>query len=217
MRMLLPEPGTHDLDEAALVDACAPDDRLTPRIRVNFIAALDGAVTLDGRSGGLGNATDQEMMARLRLHADVVLVGAGTIRAEGYGPIELTEPARAWRTARGMTPDPRMAILTRSGDVPAKVLAGDPIILTESAKVKAELAAFGLPQILCEGGPHTFGALAAAEEVDELFLTLSPLLVGPGPGRIIAGERFDPQALRIRHALTDGELLYLRYSVRSGE
>src|SRR3954447_4086569 len=124
MRMLLPEPGAHDLDEAALVGACAPADRRKPRIRVNFIAALDGAVTLDGRSGGLGNPTDQEMMARLRLHADVVLVGAGTIRVEGYGPIELSEPAQAWRAAQGMTPNPRMAILTRSGDIPAKVLAG---------------------------------------------------------------------------------------------
>lgn len=210
MRMLLPQPGP--LDEAALIEVCAPDDRREPRIRLNFIASIDGAVTVDGRSGGLGNANDQAMMARLRMHADVVLVGAGTIRAEGYGPIVLDEFAQRWRTRQGWEPNPRLAIVTRSRDLPDLVLAADPILLTDAATARGDLSALGLPQVLCEGGPHLFGSLAAAGDVDELFLTLSPLLVGPGPGRIIAGAPIVPRRMRLRHALTDDDLLYLRYT-----
>jgi riboflavin biosynthesis pyrimidine reductase len=50
-----------------------------------------------------------------------------------------------------------------------------------------ELRKRGLDQVLCEGGPHLFGALLAADLVDELCLTVSPLLAGPGSGRIIEG------------------------------
>jgi len=204
---LFPHPGP--LDEAGIVDACAPDG---PGIRVNFISSVDGAVTLSGRSGGLGNAEDQAMMARLRMHADVVLVGAGTVRVEGYGAIELGDDARRWRTGRGMESDPRLAIVTRSGDLPPKVLAADPILIGDPATARDRLADLGLARVLCEGGPHILGALTAADQVDELFLTLSPLLAGPGAGRITAGPPSPPRQLRLRHILTDGELLYMRFS-----
>ena len=60
-----------------------------PALRVNFVASADGAATLDGRSGGLGNANDQHILGLLRQLADVLVVGAGTLRAEGYGPLVL--------------------------------------------------------------------------------------------------------------------------------
>lgn len=210
LRRLTPDPGP--LDEAGLVVACAPDDRAVPCLRVNVIAAADGAMTVDGRSGGLGNANDQAMMARLRMHADVVLVGAGTIRVEGYGPLVLPEAAQRWRTDRGMPPNPRLAVASRSGDVPDRVRSPELIMLGEGATARDDLAALGLTQVLCEGGPHLFGSLAAAGQVDEVFLTLSPLLAGPGAGRIVAGSPFAPQRLVLRHLLTDDELLYLRYA-----
>jgi riboflavin biosynthesis pyrimidine reductase len=83
MRRLLPEPS--ELDEAGLIDAYrVPDGR---HLRVNFIASLDGAVTVDGRSEGLGSPGDRRIFQVLRALADVVVVGHGTAAAEGYRAI----------------------------------------------------------------------------------------------------------------------------------
>jgi riboflavin biosynthesis pyrimidine reductase len=70
----------------------------------------------------------------------------------------------------------------------------------------------GLGQLLCEGGPHLFGALTAADLVDELCLSLSPLLVGPGPGRITAGPLSSVRRMALRNVLTADGLLLLRYA-----
>ncbi|MBM7505520.1 pyrimidine reductase family protein [Agromyces aurantiacus] len=80
--------------------------------RVNMISSLDGAATLGGRSGTLGDAQDQRLMSVLRSHADVVLVGSGTVAAEGYGGAAVAEPDAAWRTARGRDPQPRFAVVS---------------------------------------------------------------------------------------------------------
>ena len=77
----------------------------------------------------------------------------------------------------------------------------------------AALAERGLTQVLCEGGPHLFGALTAADAVDEICLTVTPLVAGPGAGRIIAGAPLtDPRRLVLAHLLEeDGNLLH-RYA-----
>src|SRR6476619_7973898 len=87
MRRLLPEPSELDgrLDDAGLIDAYrVPDGR---HLRVNFIVSLDGAVTVDGRSGGLGSPADRRIFQVLRALSDVVLVGHGTAAAAGYRAI----------------------------------------------------------------------------------------------------------------------------------
>jgi riboflavin biosynthesis pyrimidine reductase len=77
----------------------------------------------------------------------------------------------------------------------------------------AELRRRGLDQLLCEGGPHLFGALTAADLVDELCLTVAPLLAGAGPGRITAGDAGAPRRLPLRHVLAAGDgTLMLRYA-----
>ncbi|MEU4589792.1 pyrimidine reductase family protein [Micromonospora aurantiaca (nom. illeg.)] len=77
----------------------------------------------------------------------------------------------------------------------------------------AELRRRGLGQLLCEGGPHLFGALTAADLVDELCLTVAPLLAGAGPGRITAGDASVPRHLPLRHVLAAGDgVLMLRYA-----
>ncbi len=77
----------------------------------------------------------------------------------------------------------------------------------------AELARRGLAQVLCEGGPHLFGSLLAADLVDELCLTVSPLLIGPGPGRIVAGPgRSEPLPMRLAHLLEADGTLLTRYT-----
>ncbi|WP_400995852.1 pyrimidine reductase family protein [Agromyces sp. GXQ0307] len=80
--------------------------------RVNMVESLDGAATLAGRSGGLGDDEDQRLMSVLRSHADVVLVGSGTVRAEGYGGAAVVEADAAWRDARGRALQPRFAVVS---------------------------------------------------------------------------------------------------------
>jgi riboflavin-specific deaminase-like protein len=117
MRRLWPDPGAID-DVAALVAAATrPPPEGRPWLLVNMVASLDGAITIGGRSGGLGGPADKAMFSALRAVADVVLAGAGTVRAEGYGPPRPTATTRAARRARGQSEAPRIAIATRRLDL----------------------------------------------------------------------------------------------------
>lgn len=98
-------------------EAYALPDRSTPRVRANFVTSIDGAGTLGGRSGALGNATDQRIMHVLRSLADVIVVGAGTIRAEGYGGAALDETDAAWRRDHGLPDQPPFAIVSSQLDI----------------------------------------------------------------------------------------------------
>jgi riboflavin biosynthesis pyrimidine reductase len=127
-----------------------------------------------------------------------------------------------------------MAIVTRRLDVDPERFH-DAIIVTVAATPAVQRAAFadvivageaevdirrmlaalterGLTRVLCEGGPSLLGALQAAGAVDELCLTLSPLLAGPGGPRITSGPPVTPQRMALAHLLTDGELLFTRYT-----
>ena len=95
--------------------ARAPADR--PWVLVNMVASLDGAITIADRSGGLGGPADKAMFSALRGVADVVMAGAGTVRAEGYGPARPSDAVRAVRRARGQAEVPRIAVVTRSLDL----------------------------------------------------------------------------------------------------
>jgi riboflavin biosynthesis pyrimidine reductase len=116
MRQLLPEPG--DVEPAAAhadAERSAPEGR--PWVLVNMVASVDGATAVDGVSGGLGGSGDHEVFSAVRAVADVILVAAGTARAESYGPPR-TPPARqAERIARGQAPYPRLALVTGSLDL----------------------------------------------------------------------------------------------------
>ncbi|MHB1536156.1 MAG: pyrimidine reductase family protein [Acidimicrobiales bacterium] len=87
-------------------------ERPAPYVRANFVAGLDGAVELDGRSGGLSGGADHAVFTTLRALADVVLVGSGTVRAEGYGPVRLGEAPRARRVGRHQAPVPLLAVVS---------------------------------------------------------------------------------------------------------
>ena len=82
-----------------------------------MVASLDGAITIADRSRGLGGMADKAMFSALRGVADLVLAGAGTVRAEGYGPARPSDATRAARRARGQTEAPRLAVVTRSLDL----------------------------------------------------------------------------------------------------
>ena len=227
MRRLIPdESSTVDLRAAYAVDA-------ERHVRVNFASSADGAVTVDGKSRGLSSDADRELFHLLRAMCDVVLVGAGTVRGENYGGARDTgdtiPPIAVVSRSLDLDPTSRLftdtqvpPIIVTCADAPAdrrKALGelADVIVAgTGSVDVKDavdQLADRGLKHVLCEGGPHLFGWLAAAQVLDELDLSLAPLIAGGRAGRIIAGlesQLTDP--LRLVHVLEDGGHLFLRYS-----
>ncbi|GHJ49543.1 hypothetical protein Cs7R123_68850 [Catellatospora sp. TT07R-123] len=227
-----------DVDDGELAAWYGRADR--PWLRANFVTSVDGAVAVAGLSAGLSGAQDRRLLKLLRMLCDGLLVGANTLRAEQYRPLTLDADRRGWREARGLVPYPRLVVVSGSldldPDLPA--LAGAPVrplVLTgpdapaarqerlaEVAEVVAApdlraglalLRGQGLGQLLCEGGPTLLGALTAADLVDELCLTVSPLLAGAGASRITAGSPHPPRPLTQVHAHTDPEgFLYLRYT-----
>ena len=181
-----------------LIAAYAPEDRGVSMIRLNMVSSLDGAATLEGRSGGLGGEADQQMMMRLRMLTDVILVGANTVRVEGYQGSLIDDKAAHWRQAQGLPPHPQLVVATRRG--------GAPPLAELVARFRAENK-----QVLCEGGPHIFGQLAAMDAIDDLCLTIGPLLTGPGAMRITAGDTHPPKRMNLVHAIPIEGLLFLRY------
>jgi riboflavin biosynthesis pyrimidine reductase len=212
-------------------------------VRANFVSSADGAVTVDGKSGGLGGEADHRVFDILRRLSDVVLVGAGTVRAEGYGPLVLDAESVDARVALGLAPQPTFAIVTGSLDLdPGSEIfehsTVKPILITtEAAPAKnverfsslaevivagtksldvagavAALADRGLTRIHCEGGPSLFGSLLAEDVVDELCLTVSPLLAAGDSGRISAGEVPEPRGMSLAGVLHSGDTLMLRYA-----
>ncbi|NQX33426.1 pyrimidine reductase family protein [Herbiconiux sp. VKM Ac-2851] len=220
-------------------------DRATPRLRVNFVQSLDGSATVDGLSGSLGGPADKVVFDILRGVSDVVLVGAGTARAEGYGALTVDERFHGWREALRMPVHPAMALVSGRLDLdPASDLFAKaprrPLVFTSKAAppdarrrlapvadvvdagdervdpalVVRELHERGLTQILCEGGPSFFGDLIAADLVDELCLTISPVLEG-GIGPRIAragGDTVVPRHLELAGLLRSGSLLLSRWA-----
>jgi riboflavin biosynthesis pyrimidine reductase len=214
-----------------------------PVLRVNFISSLDGAVTVDGRSGGLGGPADKQVFAVLRMVCDAVIVAAGTIRTEQYDAMRLDSSSRAWRQAHGLPEFPLMVTVSGSlGLDPAQLVFADapvrPIVYTHAGApadrrsslapvaeivtvgedavdlraAVADLHGRGATQLLCEGGPALFGGLIEADLVDELCLTLSPVLAGGDAGRIAHGAVVPPRAMHLEHSLAGGDMLLLRYT-----
>jgi riboflavin biosynthesis pyrimidine reductase len=186
----------------------------SPVLRANMVTSLDGAVSVDGLSAGLGSAGDQRIFAVLRDLADVLLVGAGTIRAEGYGGIRLDGDRLARRHRWGLGAAPRVAVVTGGGLAADLGIFTDsetpPLVITTSAGADRmsgypativaagddrvdlallvqKLAELGLHRVLCEGGPGLLGRLVDADLLDELCLTSSPQTVGGPPGSMLGG------------------------------
>jgi riboflavin biosynthesis pyrimidine reductase len=250
VRLLLPAGGPGgDADRGQLARLYAYPEADRPWVRANMVASVDGAASVDGRSGGLSGRADREIFGLLRSLADVILVGAGTVRAERYRP---AQPASIWpelRPGRSATPpiavisgrldlDPGLELLTAAppdartivitcerapGKQRAAVAECADVVVAgaEHVDLKAALdalAARGYQRVLTEGGPNLLGQLAARGLLDELCLTISPLLAGPGPARIVNGEKI-PGGLPLipGHLLEDEGFLLARYTVTATE
>jgi riboflavin biosynthesis pyrimidine reductase len=255
LEQLFPEPRALDVADVygdlRLVDRALPD---RPYVVANFVASVDGRATLGGRSGGLGNEVDRRLFLDLRTQVDAVMAGTATIAIERYGPMIRSPERLARRLALGLEPAPLMVTATRTMELPvqAPVFADNQsriVVLTNSERDPPETAAtlvveriegepldlaagmerlrrtHGVRAVLLEGGPTLFAAMCAVGLVDELFLTLAPVLVGsPDQPTIYEGPALASGAssggpadasqvdLRLVSVLGEDGYLYLRYA-----
>src|SRR5690242_19094922 len=112
MRRVLPEPG--DVDLVGAYEPAHPHGDGRMLVRANMISSLDGAISVDGRSGPLGGLPDQGVFGVLRSWADVIVVGAGTMRAEHYGPVRMDDAVQRLRAGRGQQPVASIAVVSRA-------------------------------------------------------------------------------------------------------
>lgn len=200
--------------EAYGVDRPRPAGR--PWLGVCMVSSIDGSTVLDHNSRGLSSKTDQEVLLTLRDLADVLIVGAATVRIEGYGP-----PRKAGQ---------RVGVVSRRGDVDTTAAlftsgAGFLILPEDAPPTSVDSVRAGLGEvdlvaamsqldvdfIQAEGGAVLNGALAAADLIDELNLTVSPMLVGGNGPRVTSGTTQLVRRMRLEHVLEDDGYLFTRY------
>ena len=164
---LWPAPLTALSDEQLLESYAPPPGTW---LRMNFVSSLDGAVTRDGLSGGLGDDADHRVFELLRRWADVVLLGAGTARAEGYGAMVLPEDSVRWRLAHGLAAQPVFALVSRRLDLdPASPIFAEapvrPLVFTVEGSPAGQRAALAEVADVVTVGESEVDPLRVREEL----------------------------------------------------
>ncbi len=211
-KSLYPETGAVD----DLLGLVLESDRAAvgrPWVMLNMVASIDGATSVNGRSRELADDDDKAMFKALRAVPDIILVGAETARADDYGPIRLDEERIERRRALGRPDLPRLAVLSghlnldpgarlfSNPNLPPIILTGEEagadrrkalesiaeVVVFDDLNIESVLGYFGSGVILCEGGPGVNAQLAEVGAIDELNLTVAPLIVGGVSKRIAQG------------------------------
>ncbi|CAM2969228.1 riboflavin biosynthesis pyrimidine reductase [Williamsia muralis] len=209
-------------------------------VRVNMVNTLDNEAAFDGRVAAISDPTDHQLLLDLRAFADVLLVGAGTVRAESYGRVILTERQIRLRQANlGSTGPPPVAVVTTQGRLPRESrlfgVEPRPLIITTAVVAQGEpddahetivaghdqvdlpqaidaLRERGFRRILCEGGPSLLQALAEHDLIDEMCVTVSPMIAGGQGGSPRSKTTLGgPRRMKLAHVLSHNDFLYLRY------
>ncbi len=232
-------------DTVELAASYAYPEGSRPWLRANMVASADGAATLGGTARGLSSPADRRLLQLLRGLADVILVGAGTVRHERYGAAPAKDDWQPLRRAAGQAPAPTVAVVSRSLDLDPEaslftevqpgartavltaasapterrraldkvadvIVAGDEEV--DLARAVDELMGRGHTRLLTEGGPHLLAEIVGCGLLDELCLTLSPLLTAGGAQRILTGDAFpEPARMGLAHVLEEDGHLFLRY------
>lgn len=212
------------------------DDR--PWMSVGMVQSVDGGTAVEGRSSAIGGPPDLVAFRLMRTAADVVLVGAGTARAERYRAVHLPDRLVEWRRSTGRSDVPRLALVSRSLELDPNddLAASRPIVLTvrsadpakrrsvaewaevhdagddgvDATEAATVLRGLGAAVVHAEGGPRLNGTLLAGGVVDEIAVTVAPLVVGGRSSRIVVGPEATREATLDRVILSEGHLL-LRY------
>ena len=233
------EPGSEPVDplDLYLGDVREKDGR--PWVLLNMVSSLDGGTAVSGKSSDLGDDDDAELFKAIRAVPDVILVGAATVTAEDYRPVSLDAERRERRTSLGKAETPTLAIVSGRLNVdPESRVFGDPdhkpLLITSTDANPSKLVLLGdsadvavLPDlraetilghlgaanvVLIEGGPTLNGHFAAAGLIDEVNLSLSPMLLSGDSARIARGPQvIPPQAMTVDRVLLGDRLLFVRY------
>ncbi|WP_212913334.1 pyrimidine reductase family protein [Streptomyces sp. TS71-3] len=235
--------GNRDRDRNRVRAEGAP--RPSPWLRANMVSGLDGAGEHEGRSAPLSSPADMRVFGVLRALADVVIVGAGTARGEGYRPARARKAFEARRAAAGQGPAPAIAVVSASLDLDfSRPLFTEPLVPTllvtgaaapgdrmaaaraagaqvvfagagagvDPGEVVRALAERGHRRMLLEGGPRLLGQFVAEDALDELCLTLSPVLTAGRASRIALGPDVAvPRRFELVSVLEDDGFLFTRY------
>jgi len=214
---LWPDPAA-DLGDEDLVSGLIGTPGTDRGLRVNFVESIDGAATVDGRSGGMSGPADKRRFELLRRVADAVIVGAGTVRIEGYGPLRVSDASVAWRTAHGMSAHPVFVIVSRSlGLDPASRIFSEarvrPVIITTAAPgFAAERARFDAVSDVIAVGDEQVDLPAAVEALRARGL--ARLLCEGGPslfGSLLEADLVDELCLTVAPQLNSGDAMRIAH------
>jgi riboflavin biosynthesis pyrimidine reductase len=248
LQRLYPDQGSVAAEEAyaslGLLER-APRDR--PYAVANMIASADGRASLEGHTERISSDTDRVLFHSLRAQVDAVMVGTATIAIERYGPLARRPEVRERRAALGLPAAPLCVTASRSMELPVDTpLFQDPdshvIVLTNSDRepppcpcrltverlpgpeldLRAGTARLrerhGVRAMLLEGGPTLLAAMLDAEVVDEMFLSLSPLLVAGDEPSLLEGTALErPLPLRLVSLMEEESFLYVRYGIGTSQ
>jgi riboflavin-specific deaminase-like protein len=243
MQRLLPDPGPTTVErQLEVYRPWEQPHEERPFVAMNFAATVDGRATIGGVSGPIGSDADTAMLAGLRTRFDAVMIGAGTMRAERYGPLVSSPEKRQRRERLGLPPDPLMVIVSGRLHLPWEAPlftdgGGQVLVFTASAGAVPRVAASlevvrhegfvnlvealrhlrrerGVRALLCEGGPGLHGELEGGGLVDDLFLTIAPKLAGGEAPRIVEGELPSVVDLDLAWLLEQDGELFARYQRR---
>ena len=200
--------------EAYKVDRPRPAGR--PWVGMCMVASIDGSTVMTGNSAALSSAADRSVLLALRAAADNILVGAGTVRAEGYGV-----PSKAGQ---------RVAVVSHTGqlDFTTDLFtsgAGYVVVPSEAPELPVETLRAGTSEVdmqlalqamscyflQLEGGALLNASMTAADLVDEINLTISPQIIGGNGPRLTTNAPELAQRFQLQHVLEDEGFLFLRY------
>jgi riboflavin biosynthesis pyrimidine reductase len=218
VRQLLPVPVAQDVETSVaavygdLLARAAAVSSARPYVALNMVSSVDGAIALDGLSGGLSGSADKEVFFYLRSLTDVILVGASTAREENYGPPRLSAQLVAERDTRRQQPLPRIAVVTRSMkmDWSGRLFAPSPdaprpyVICPASAPPDRKAAAGAVADLVTAGesGVDLAAALArlAADGARTVLCEGGPTL----NGQLLSAGLVDELCLTVSPALVGG-------------
>lgn len=179
-------------------------------LRVNMVSSVDGAAVLEGRVGALTGPADQELLVLLRSLCDVLIVGAGTLRAEGYGPVRATRSLADVRREAGQLPHPRLAVLTRSlnVDLDSRAFTEAPerpiVVTTDRADPDRRRAAAEVADVVV-AGEHDVDLSLALERLEGAGM--QRMLSEGGPhtlGELYAADLVDELCLAVSPVVAGG-------------
>ena len=215
VRRLFPAPAD-PIGVRAAYDVPRPRPAGRPWITLCMVASVDGSTVVDQRSSSLSSPADTEVLLTLRSFAQIILVGAATVRLEGYGPPRI--------------PGQRVGVVSRRGEVdldrPLFTSGAGFLVLPEDAPelpvetvragigrvdLAAAVARLDADVVQAEGGAALNAALADADLLDEVDLTVSPQLVGGDGPRVVQGAPPLSRPMRLAHVLEDDGFLFTRY------